>query len=335
MNRRIPAGFAPALLGWFSAEKRDLPWRRSRDPYAIWVSEVMLQQTQVATVIPFYAKWLERFPGVAELARAPLEDVLGIWQGMGYYSRARTLHRAAKIVHEQHGGRLPRTREALREIPGFGPYTSGAVARLAFQERVPAVDGNVARVIARVLKLPGHSGDPKLRETVTRILEKAVPPDSPGDFNQALMELGATICRPLNPKCGQCPVAKKCLSRGKITAAKRPKKKLRTVLEYRWTALACRGRSGRLVFRKRPANGSGGGGLFGGLWELPTVESEFVPKGGRLLGEIEHRLTHRTIHLKVYEVMKLPKRKEWDLLDEPAKIPPVSTLTRKALRLVP
>ncbi len=327
-RRKLPAGFAPALLVWFARAQRDLPWRRTRDPYAIWISEVMLQQTQVTTVIPYYRKWLDTFPDVAELAEAPLEAVLNIWQGMGYYSRARTLHKAAKIVHEQHGGRLPRTQNALREIPGFGPYTSGAVASIAFGERVPAVDGNVARVIARVLGLAGHSSDPKLRERVTAILEKAVPLHAPGGFNQALMELGATVCRPVSPKCAGCPVAKHCLSKGKVTAATRPERKVREVPEFRWTALVCRGKSGNLIFRKRAA-----GGLFGGLWELPTIESPYVPKGATLLGEIEHRLTHRTIFLKVYEVKKLPKRKEWDLLDEPSRTPPVSSLTRKALAL--
>ncbi len=324
-RRKLSPAFARRILAWFDQGQRDLPWRKLRDPYAIWISEVMLQQTQVTTVIPYFRKWLVRFPDVSALASATENDVLDAWQGLGYYSRARTLHRAAWIVVDRFGGKLPETRELLRELPGFGPYTSGAVASIAFGEAVPAVDGNVARVVSRILKLPGHSGDTGLRENVSLILATTIPRKRPGDFNQALMELGATVCRPQSPRCGDCPVSALCSSNGKISI---PRRKPRKAIELHWTAFLCSGPSGNIIYRKRPE-----AGLFGGLWELPTLEKKSAPSGGKLLGEIEHKLTHRTIHLRVYEVKRLPDNPGWKELMEWQIPPPISALSRKALAL--
>ena len=190
------------LLAFYDERKRDLPWRRTRDPYRIWVSEVMLQQTRVDTVIPYYRRWLERFPTVLALADADEEAVLGSWKGLGYYSRARNLHRAAQVVRDGHDGQVPSDPKDLRALPGVGEYTAGAVASIAFDLPEPVVDGNVRRVLARLHDL----ADPtpaQLRALTTELLDRA----RPGDFNQGLLELGATVCTPRAPKCGSCPWA--------------------------------------------------------------------------------------------------------------------------------
>jgi len=190
-----------ALLDWYRANRRDLPWRRTRDPYAIWISETMLQQTRVETVIPYYERFLERFPDVAALADAESDDVLGAWAGLGYYSRARNLQAAARQIAERHGGRVPDDVEALRALPGIGRYTAGALASIAFDRPEPIVDGNVARVLARV---KGIREDVKQPAVVKRLWEEAARlarGPAPGDLNQALMELGATVCVPGEPRC--------------------------------------------------------------------------------------------------------------------------------------
>lgn len=192
------------LLDWYDRVKRDLPWRATRDPYAIWVSEIMLQQTQVATVIPFYERWMARFPTVESLADAPIEEVLSTWQGLGYYRRARMLHAAALVARDG----LPKTAAEWRRLPGVGAYTAGAIASIAFGEAVPLVDGNVKRVFARVTAFA--EPDPGLEKAAWQWAESNVDQARPGDHNQALMELGATVCTPTNPKCGECPWNARC-----------------------------------------------------------------------------------------------------------------------------
>jgi A/G-specific adenine glycosylase len=201
------------LRAWYERERRDLPWRRTRDPYAIWVSEVMLQQTQVKAVLGHYARFLRRFPGVRALARARETDVLKVWQGLGYYSRARRLMQAARVVCARHGGRLPRDREALLRLPGLGAYSAGAIASIAFDERVPVVDGNVVRVLTRLFGLRGDPSRAPLRPRLWQIASDLVPEGRPGDFNQALMELGATLCTPRAPACDRCPLGRDCMAR--------------------------------------------------------------------------------------------------------------------------
>src|SRR5688572_31827881 len=190
-----------ALLGFYDAHRRALPWREDPRPYRVWISEVMLQQTRVDAVVPYYRAWMERFPDVRALAAAPLDDVLKSWEGLGYYARARNLHRAALVVRDRMGGELPARASALRELPGFGEYTAGAVASIAFGEAVPAVDGNVRRVLARLYDEPEPTAR-WLRERAAALVD----PARPGDFNQALMELGATVCRPRSPDCARCPL---------------------------------------------------------------------------------------------------------------------------------
>ena len=281
---------AKPLLAWFGRHKRDLPWRvEPRDPYRTWVSEVMLQQTRVDVVLPYYARFLQRFPTLAALAGAPLDDVLALWSGLGYYARARNLHRAAQAAQALDGA-LPRTSAELRELPGFGPYTAAAVASLAFGEAVPLVDGNVARVFARLYKL---SGDARARSWPLAALE--LPSQRAGEFNEALMELGALVCTPRNPQCLLCPLRAVC--EGKETPELFPEPKVRPERPLlAWDAFLLLRKDGAVLLEKRA-----GEKLFGGLWELPRAR----PPGVRLHGElaegfvVEQTLTHREVRVTV------------------------------------
>ncbi|MBA3456115.1 MAG: A/G-specific adenine glycosylase [Deltaproteobacteria bacterium] len=263
---------ATAVLAHYALVKRDLPWRRTRDPYAIWVSEIMLQQTRVATVIPFWERWMTRFPTVTALASAPLDDVLASWAGLGYYSRARNLWSGAQAVCAK--GQLPSTAAELRTVPGIGPYTAGAIASIAFGERAPLVDGNVARVLARVFAVEldiKSSGGAKALWAHAGALMTALPAAAaPGDLNQGLMELGATVCTPTSPRCLVCPLAKLCSTArtGRqdelpVVAARKAARDL-PVLARTLVWIEARG---EVVMVRRPPQG-----LFGGLWELPSLE---------------------------------------------------------------
>ncbi|RPH68519.1 MAG: A/G-specific adenine glycosylase [Myxococcaceae bacterium] len=322
VRNSVPAAeLRAALLRWYDAQARDLPWRRTRDPYAIWVSEVMLQQTQVSVVLPYWSAFLARFPDVAALARASLDEVLAGWRGLGYYARARNLHRAARGMMERHGGRLPDDVAALRALPGFGRYTVGAVASIAFGRAVPLVDGNVARVLARLFGIEGSSGDVAREKQLWALAGTLVEGERPGDWNQALMELGATVCRPEQPTCLLCPVRARCvaLASGRVAdipARKAPPRRLALHL-----ALAAARRGDAVLLVRRD-----GTGLFGGLWELPGVEcapgSELealrarwpeVGPAPRPLGRVERTLTHRALTLDVFAVEGLepPEGARW------------------------
>jgi len=311
-ERREPV--RAGLLGWYDREKRELPWRRTRDPYAIWLSEVMLQQTQVATVIPYWERFLQRFPTVEALASAPLPDVLAAWRGLGYYSRARNLHLAAQEVVTRFGGRLPSTAAGLLTLPGFGRYTAGAVASIAFGESAPLVDGNVARVLSRLFEVEGSPGD-RVREARLWALAAAlVPGERPGDFNQALMEHGATVCRPENPLCLLCSVREQCLAYRHGRVDELPPAKVRAAPKRMTLAVAVWSHEGRLLLARRAEKG-----LFGGLWELPAAEvDDDTPapeSAARLsqalgapvhveaaLGTVRRQLTHRTLSLRLLRV---------------------------------
>ena len=291
------------LLGWYAHARRDLPWRRSRDPYAIWLSEVMLQQTQVTTVIPYWNRFLERFPTAEALAAAELPEVLALWSGLGYYARARALHRAAQAISTEHGGKLPGTAEALRELPGFGPYTAGAVASIAFGERTPLVDGNVLRVLARVFEVEGEPASRAVQKRVWELAGELVPAQRPGDFNQALMELGATLCTPKTPDCPACPLRSQCgaLRTGRVDAL--PSPKARPVRKRLRMTCVVALRRGRVLLARRPERG-----LFAGLWELPGAEGNRAALAtalgsgftlGAKLGTVERTLTHRELELEL------------------------------------
>src|SRR5579864_8193526 len=239
------------LLSWYDLNRRDLPWRGDPDPYRVWVSEIMLQQTRVSAVISYYQRFVERFPDVAALAAARPEAVLAAWSGLGYYRRARALHDAARIIVARQGGELPRSASALRQLPGFGPYTAAAVASIAFREPVAVVDGNVERVLARLLARPDMK-----RGAVWELAQQLLAEDRPGDFNQAMMELGATVCLPAQAQCARCPLLRGC------GTAKGTEPRRRRRLHYR---LARRGESVWLVRRSRRAS------LMPGMWELPEM----------------------------------------------------------------
>ncbi|MBR9990318.1 MAG: A/G-specific adenine glycosylase [Gemmatimonadetes bacterium] len=257
------AAIRTALLVFFDAHARKLPWRSTRDPYAVWVSEVMAQQTRVETVIPYYERWLSRFPDIVTLAEAPVDDVLKAWEGLGYYSRARNIHAAARLLRDHHRCAVPDSYEELRTLPGIGEYTAGAVSSIAFGVRRPAVDGNVRRVLARLLDHPSPSSS-LLREVAGSL----VPHNRPGDFNQALMELGATICTPRSPQCARCPIENQCAARDAGTQQQRPRPKARKALPViEFATAVVRDGTGRLLIMRRPAHG-----LLAGMWSFPAVE---------------------------------------------------------------
>ncbi len=249
------------LLSWYERERRELPWRKDCDPYRVWVSEIMLQQTRVAAVIDHYHAFLKRFPTVEKLARAREASVLAAWSGLGYYRRARMMHRAAKEIVSKHDGNFPQTSEGLRELPGIGRYTAAAIASIAFGEAVAVVDGNVERVLGRV------AGKNLGQAEVWPLAEEVLDPKRPGDFNQAMMELGATVCVPRQPRCLTCPVSEVCRTRGELPAAERAKPQQKKEVHY---ALDCREDAVLLVERAKTES------LMPGMWELPRIEGNGV-----------------------------------------------------------
>ncbi|MFO1536022.1 MAG: A/G-specific adenine glycosylase, partial [Thermoplasmatota archaeon] len=247
-----------ALLAWYRAGRRDLPWRRTSDPYAIWVSEAMLQQTRVEVATPYYGRWLRRWPTVQALAEAGEEEVLAAWSGLGYYSRARNLHRGAQAVVRKHGGRLPASVDGLRSLPGVGPYTAAAVGSIAFGLPAACVDGNVVRVVARVAGIR-QAITGKVRSRVEALAQEWLDPAAPGDWNQAMMELGATLCTPRKPRCAACPVAASCKSKGRDPESI-PRKAAAAKVTTERVQLAVVRRRGHVLLVRAPS-----GGLLGGL----------------------------------------------------------------------
>ena len=258
------------VLAWYAENKRDLPWRRdAHDPYRVWISETLLQQTQVATVIPYYERFLARFPNVRALASARLDDVLKTWEGAGYYARARNLHRAAKEIVARFDGKIPGTVEELLTLPGIGRYTAGAIASIAFHRDAPVLDGNVTRVLCRYFKI---TGDPKGAATQKKLWELVgtlLPQGRAGDFNQALMELGATVCAPRNPQCAVCPFKRGCLARRLNLQEKIPTKRKKKELPHHQVAVGIIWKGKHILIAKRFARD-----LLGGLWEFPGGHRE-------------------------------------------------------------
>ncbi|MYH10319.1 MAG: A/G-specific adenine glycosylase [Gemmatimonadales bacterium] len=258
------AAVTAPLLKWFDARQRDdIAWRGERDPYAILVAEVMAQQTRVETAAPYHRRFMDRFPDVWTLAEAEEDEVLGLWEGLGYYARARNLRRAARRVVSEYGGRIPRAVSELRTLPGVGPYTAGAVASVAFGLPEPAVDGNARRVLSRLGDLETAS-PPELERAARALL--AADPERPGDVNQALMDLGSAVCTPRRPRCGACPLSNRCLALRRGTVGERPRRKTRARSPERVEAAAIVRRGGRVLVLRRPSDG-----LLGGLWDFPSV----------------------------------------------------------------
>jgi A/G-specific adenine glycosylase len=259
------------LLDWFRAHQRDLPWRESRDPYRVWVAEVMLQQTRIAAVLPYYHRFLKTFPTVESLARAPQEKVLQLWSGLGYYSRARNLHRAAKEIVARHGGEFPRTLEAALALPGIGRYTAAAVLSIAYDQPLAVLDGNVARVLARLGAIRGDLRAPSRWRQLGATAQQLLASDAPGDWNQALMELGETICTPQIPRCGACPVSRWCLARTRNLTREIPSpRRKRAPVKIRIAAAILRDPHGRTILVRDP--GAHDDVLFSRMWQFPAVE---------------------------------------------------------------
>lgn len=256
------------LLAWYADHRRDLPWRRSSDPYAVWVSEVMLQQTRVSVVVDYFERWMQRFPTIERLAAASEHDVLHAWQGLGYYSRARRLRQGALFVRDSHAGVVPRSVDELLGIPGVGRYTAGAIASIAHGERAPLVDGNVVRVLCRLFALRGDPAKSALSRTLWDLAAELVPEDRPADFNQALMELGATVCTPRRTQCFGCPLSKKCaaLRQGLVDTLPEVAKRPETTRVVHAAAII--EDEGRLLLRRLPEDAP----RWAGMWSFPTVE---------------------------------------------------------------
>jgi A/G-specific adenine glycosylase len=345
-------GLARPLLAWYDRAQRDLPWRRAPSPYKTLVSEFMLQQTVVATVEPYFHRFLARFPDVGALAAASEDEVTASWSGLGYYARARNLQRAARAVVERHDGALPAGEDALRALPGVGPYTAAAVAAIGFGARTFALDGNGARVTARLWGVSDSIDRPATRAALRALGQAEVPAARAGDFNQAVMELGATVCTPRAPRCEACPLAARCRAHATGAAARLPvrtPKRGKTLV--RVACCACVDGAGRVLLVRRQA------GLLAGTWALPTIELELEDDdaaraaratvretgvtAGRLVarGSVRHVFTHRDVTAEVFRAKATSRRerdgegtRRWLALDDLHTVG-ISSFTRKTLRL--
>ncbi|GAA4722564.1 A/G-specific adenine glycosylase [Brevibacillus fulvus] len=343
-NSKLPEefevfGFANDLLAWYDAQKRDLPWRINRDPYRVWVSEIMLQQTRVETVKPYYQNFMEKFPTIEALADAPEEEVLKAWEGLGYYSRARNLQAAAREVKEQYNGIVPDTLEEISRLKGIGPYTAGAILSIAYEKAEPAVDGNVMRVFSRLLLMEDDIAKPATRVKFEQLVRQTIPDGRAGDFNQALMELGALVCLPRTPQCLTCPVFDYCLARKEGVQHDLPVKGKAKPPRPVDMLVAVIANGDQLLIRKRPEQG-----LLAGMWEYPMVEKAasrneqdqlydwLLERYGieadieQKLTRIEHTFSHLHWQLEVYwcEPIAMEELSFWP---DQAKFVPFSQLS--------
>ncbi len=354
---RATTAMRKAVRDWFRATQRALPWRDPYDPYGVWVAEIMLQQTQVAAVRPYYERWMARLPDVPAVAAAPEQEVLKLWEGLGYYARARNLRRAAQAMVAAHGGRVPATVDALLALPGIGRYTAGAIVSIGHNRPAPIVDGNVGRVLGRLVALEVPARSPPGQRRLWALAAHLVPRRDPRDFNQGLMELGALLCRPVRPQCTACPLRSRCRAHatGQPEAFPPPPPR-RQRPERHGVLLLAEDSAGRVLLRQRPARG-----VWGGLWEPPWLEHRAHDTPAttlrRLLGEhalpadaapvpagtVTHGLTHFTLHLACYR-LRLPAFRPGGLAplsaaahcwaDAPARQSlPMSRLSRRALAL--
>jgi len=273
--------FAERLLRWYDQHgRKDLPWQTPRTPYAVWVSEIMLQQTQVTTVIPFFERFMARFPTVADLVTAPQDDLMHHWTGLGYYARARNLHKAAQRIVEQYGGELPGSQEALEGLPGIGRSTAAAIVAQGFNQRAPILDGNVKRVLARHAAVEGYPGKTAVANRLWEVTEAYTPNERPADYTQAIMDLGATLCRRSKPTCGVCPVGEDCEARKQKRVEELPTRKPKKTKPVRKARMyVVRGPEGDILLEQRPQ-----AGIWGGLWNPPEREADYIDEA--FLGEM-------------------------------------------------
>ena len=313
VDSQSSAALSRHLLDWFARNARDLPWRRDRTPYRVWLAEVMLQQTQVDTVVPYYERFLARFPRIDALGSAPLEDVLKVWEGLGYYARARNLHAAAQQILACQDGRLPETYEELLALPGIGRYIAGAVASIAFGQDVPAVDGNARRVLCRLFAVSDDVTRTPVQRELDALAAGLVPADHAGEFNEALIELGATVCTPRAPRCIECPLQTECVAYAQGVAQTLPVRRPRRLVPHYDVAAAVTLRDGRVLVAQRKAED-----MLGGLWEFPGGKreaGESLPECltremreelgvevqvGEMLTVVKHAYTHFRITLHAF-----------------------------------
>ncbi len=340
------------LIHWYRWHKRDLPWRKTRDPYKIWVSEIMLQQTQVTSVIPYYQRFLTTFPTVASLAKAPLKKILKLWEGAGYYARARNLHKAAQMVMKELDGKIPSDPDLLRTLPGIGRSTAGAIASLAFGRRAPILDGNVRRVLCRLFGIQEDPRRPAVEHQLWKLSEACLPDRHIDHFNQALMDLGATVCTPSKPSCLLCPVRELCQAFRFGIQEKIPVRMQRLPLPHYQVAVAVVLRGDKLLIGQRPMRG-----LLGGLWGLPEIRTEidgsmsrevsrtFQNQTGLKLQAVKtlEPVIHTFTHLRMtfypvlyrYQAGQLKEDQPWRWADRSSlSYLPISVATRKILNQV-
>lgn len=305
--------WSPVLLDWFSSHRRDLPWRENHDPYRVWVSEIMLQQTKVEAVRPYFDSWMEKFPTVQALAEASQDEVLCQWQGLGYYSRARNLHEAVCEVQKKYGGVVPHTKQEVLQLKGVGDYTAGAILSIAYGQKVAAVDGNVLRVFARIYNISENILSPTVKKKITKLVEQQLPADCPGDFNEALMDFGASVCIPKHPRCAECPLTVICAAQAAgttdIVPVRLTKKNIPTE-EIMVAIVSC---GTRFLIHRRPATG-----LLASMWEFPNIEGQgeagrqdlcryLADKGCKIqlseqpLGKLRHVFSHKIWNMTAYE----------------------------------
>jgi len=303
-----------SLLSWYHKNKREMPWRNTSDPYLIWISEIMLQQTRVDTVIPYYRRFIDTFPTVHELAGAPQQQVLKLWEGLGYYSRARNMHAAAKTVAGELDGQFPATYDELLKLKGIGPYTAAAISSIAYRQKKAVVDGNVLRVLSRFYGITDDIRRGAVKNEIQKLADAAIPGDQPGDFNQSVMELGATLCTPKNPACGRCPLSTECYAFNSVQTATIPYKSSSKKIPHHQIGVGIiANREGKLLIALRPDNV-----MLGGLWEFPggkqkadesideTVARELKEELGVIVAvkekfmELKHAYSHFKITLHAF-----------------------------------
>ena len=333
MNDSDKKGAAPwpaILLKWFAAHGRDLPWRSGapRDPYKVWVSEIMLQQTKVEAVRPYYDSWMERFPDIPSLAAASQDDVLRQWQGLGYYSRARNLHEAVKEVAASYGGKVPDTKKDILALKGVGEYTAGAILSIAYGKEEIAVDGNVLRVFSRLYDIDGNVLSSPVKKKITELARRQIPQGQAGAFNEALMDFGAMICIPKSPHCGECPLADYCLARKAGREKELPLRVTKKNVPAEQVTVVVVSRDGKWLIHRRPPQG-----LLASMWEFPNVVGDGGREGVRrlvqeagvavalekdVLGSLKHVFSHKVWHMTIYEGRfiggELIEKEDWQWL---------------------